>query len=97
MYLSIRRGEANPGAAPEIARQVKDGFVPIISEVPGFKAYYMVDLGENMLATVSVFEDQAGAEESNRQAADWVKQNLAPLMASPLEIMTGEVVVHKAG
>lgn len=97
MYVSIRRGEVNPGVAAEIARKVEEGFVPIISQVQGFQAYYMVDLGGNMLATVSVFEDKAGAEESNRRAADWVKQNLVPLMASPLEIMTGEVVVHREG
>ena len=96
MYASIRRGKANPGATAEIAQRVKDSFVPIISQVPGFVAYYVVNLGDDMLATVSIFENQAGAEESARRAADWVKQDLAPLMASPLEIMVGEVVVHKA-
>jgi hypothetical protein len=96
MYASIRRGKANPGATAEIARRVTEEFIPVISQVPGFVAYYAVDLGEDNLATVSIFTDKAGAEESGRRAADWVKQNLGPLMAGPLEIMVGEVVVHKA-
>jgi len=95
MYASIRRGQANPGAAVEVAQRIKENFVPIISQVPGLVAYYVVNLGDDMLATISIFEDQAGAEDSARRAADWVKRDLAPLMASPLEIMVGEVVVHK--
>ena len=97
MYASIRRGKGNPGAVPKIAEQVKNGFVPIVSQVPGFVAYYVIDLGDDVLATVSVFQDKAGAEESGRRAAEWVKQNIAPLMAGPLEIMVGEVLAQKMG
>jgi len=49
------------------------------------------------MVSTSVFEDQAGAEESNRRAADWVRQNIAPLLPSPPQITAGEVVAHKAG
>jgi hypothetical protein len=79
----------------EITRQVNKGFVPIISKAPGFLAYYLVDAGDDIGATVSVFQNQAGAEESNRMAADWVKQNIASLVASAPEITAGEVVAHK--
>lgn len=96
MYASIRRAKASPGSAAEIARRANEGFVPIISSIPGFMAYYVVDGGEDVVATVSIFSDRAGAEESNRRAADWVKQNVASLMATSLEFTTGEVVVHKA-
>ena len=96
MYASIRKAKANPGAVAEISRRIQESFLPIISQVPGFKAYYAVDLGGDMLATVSIFANRAGAEESGRRAADWVQRDLAPLMASPLEIMTGEVIAHQA-
>jgi len=81
----------------EAARRVNEGFVPIISQVPGFVAYYWVDAGGGVMVSTSVFEDQAGAEESNRRAADWVRQNIAPLLPSPPQITAGEVVAHKAG
>jgi hypothetical protein len=79
----------------EITQKVNQGFVPIISSAPGFVAYYLVDAGDDIGATVSVFQDQAGAEESNRMAADWVKENIASLVASAPEITAGEVVAHK--
>lgn len=49
-----------------------------------------------VVASVSVFQNQAGADESNRMAADWVRQEIAGLMAGPPEITAGEVNAHKA-
>jgi heme-degrading monooxygenase HmoA len=95
MYASIRRYKVNPGAAAEIALRVNEGFLPIISKAPGFVSYYVLDAGNDVVASVSVFQDQAGAEESNRMAADWVKQNVASLLGGPPEITAGEVVAHK--
>ncbi|MDX1486757.1 MAG: hypothetical protein R3268_01055 [Acidiferrobacterales bacterium] len=96
MYASIRRYEANPGAEAEIARRVDVGFVPIISNAPGFVAYYVVDAGNGVMTTVSIFQDQAGAEESTAMAAEWVKVNLTALVQGPPEITAGEVTVYKA-
>lgn len=95
MHASIRRYKTAPGAAAEIAKRVTQGFVPIISKAPGFVAYYVVDAGGDVLASVSVFQSQAGAEESNRMAKDWVKANIASLMAGPADIAAGTVTVHK--
>jgi len=94
MYASIRRYKTSPGGAAELARRVTQGFVPIISNAPGFVAYYVVDAGNDLVASISVFQDHAGAVESNRVAADWVK-TIASLLPSPPEIMAGEVTVHR--
>lgn len=61
----------------------------------GFVAYYAINAGDGVVASISVFETQAGAEESNRMAASWVKQNLASLLPTPPEITAGEVGVHQ--
>jgi hypothetical protein len=67
-----------------------------MSEAPGFIAYYAVVAGDGVLASINVFEDQAGAEESNRMAGGWVKENLASHLPNPPETTAGEVVVHRA-
>ena len=43
-YVTVRRyeGVPNPG---EAARRVQEGFVPLISKIRGFVAYYWVDAG----------------------------------------------------
>ena len=95
MYAAVRRyeGVTNPG---EAARRVNAGFVPLISQIPGFVAYYWVDAGAGVMISTSVFQDKARAEESNRKAADWVRENLAALLPKPPQITAGEVVAYKA-
>ena len=66
MYASIRRYTAEPGEAAEIIKLVQQGNInEVIGALPGFVAYHMVDCGGGVVATVSVFEDQAGADRSN--------------------------------
>ncbi|MEW5956606.1 MAG: hypothetical protein AB1801_02700 [Chloroflexota bacterium] len=84
-----------PGSVDELVRRVNEGFVPIISQGPGFIAYSVLNAGEGVVASISLFETQTGAEESNKMAANWVKQNLASLLPTPPEITAGEVMVHK--
>jgi hypothetical protein len=95
MYATVRRyeGVTNPS---EAGRRVSEGFVPLISQIPGFVAYYWVDAGGSVMISTSVFQDKAGAEESNRRAVDWVRQNLAPLLPNPPQVTSGEVVAHQA-
>jgi hypothetical protein len=94
MYASVRRYNVE-GSVDELMRRVDEGFVPIISKARGFLAYYCVDAGNGVAASISVFEDQSGAEESNRLAADWVRENLSSLLPNPPEITAGIVPVHK--
>ena len=95
MYATVRRyeGVSNP---TEAAQRVNEGFVPLISQIPGFVAYYWVDAGGGVMISTSVFQDQASAEESNRRAADYVRQNLVSVLPNPPQITAGEVVAYKA-
>ncbi len=99
MYASVRWYEMDdPAAVDEAMRRVEEGFAPIISKAPGFIAYYALDAldaGDGVVVSISIFTDQAGAEESNAVAAEWVMENLAPLVPNPPDITTGEVKVHK--
>ncbi len=95
MYVSVRWYEMNPAAVDEAMRQVEEGFVPIISKAPGFIAYYALDTGDGVVASISIFTDQAGAEESDAVAAEWVMENLASLLPNPPDITAGEAKVYK--
>jgi hypothetical protein len=95
MYATVRRyeGVSDPG---EVTRLVDEGFIPIISEMPGFVAYYMVDAGDGVIVSTSVFEHKEAEEQSNWRAGDFVAQHLAPLLPNPPQITAGELVAHKA-
>jgi hypothetical protein len=94
MYVTVRRYEGVTDPS-EARRRVNEGFLPLISEIPGFVAYYWVNAGGGVMVSTSVFQDQSGAEQSNRTAADYVRQNLAPLLPNAPQITAGEVVTYK--
>ena len=95
MYASVRRYQLKPGTEAEIIERAREGFVPIISEDPGFVAYYIVDAGDGAVATISIFEEKNSADVSNTMAADWIRRHLSELFAGSPEVVTGEVVVER--
>ncbi len=96
MYAAIRRYHTDPDSVDEIARRVNEEFVDIISDMPGFVAYFALNAGQGEVGSVSVFEDQQSAEESNRVAEEWVNENLGELLPTPPDFAAGEVVAYKA-
>jgi hypothetical protein len=95
MYAAVRRYDGVTDPA-EVDRQVKEGFVPLVREVPGFVAYYWIDAGNGTMVSTSVFEDRAGAEASIERAADFVREKLASLVPNPPQVTAGEVVASAA-
>jgi hypothetical protein len=94
MYASIRQAKAKAGKVEELTRRVKEGAIPIISDVEGFRAYYVVYAGDDTVTAISIFNDYAGAEESNKRVLTWIEQSLTPLLAGPATAMAGPVIVH---
>jgi hypothetical protein len=80
-----------------VARLVNEGFIPIISEMPGFVAYYMVDAGDGVIVSTSVFEHKDAEEQSTFRAGEFVAEHLAPLLPNPPQVTAGEVEASKAG
>lgn len=96
MYATVRRYDGVTDLR-EAGKRVNETFVPLISQLPGFVAYYWVDAGSGVMISTSIFQDQATAQESNRKAADWVRQNnMTSVMPNPPQITAGEVVAHRA-
>jgi hypothetical protein len=94
MYAAIRQGKAKTGMVEELARRIKEGAIPIISDVEGFMAYYVVYAPDDTVTAISIFNNHAGAEESNRRGLAWIEQELAPLMIGPATAVAGPVIVH---
>ncbi|HEU4679632.1 MAG TPA: hypothetical protein VFS35_08940 [Terrimicrobiaceae bacterium] len=94
MYATVRRYEGVTDPR-EAIRRVNEGFIPLVSEIPGFVAYFFVDAGGGVMISTSVFQDRASAEESNKKAADYVRQNLAAVLPNLPQITAGQVVAHQ--
>src|SRR5215831_1219105 len=91
MYAVIRAYSGNRDLADTLAEHEED-IRQLIGGINGFKAYYLLKIAEGT-STISVFEDQAGAEESNRTAAAWLAENLPDLNVPAPYVTGGEVLV----
>ena len=95
MYAAVRRFEG-VSDSQKVAKVAQEGFVPIISEMPGFVAHYTVDAGDGVLVGISVFEHKDAEEQSTYRAGEFIAENLAPLLPNPPQVTAGEVVAYKA-
>ena len=95
MYAAVRRfeGVRDPQKVVQVAQE---GFVPIISEMPGFVAYYCVDAGDGVMVSTSVFEHKDAEEQSTFLAGEFTAEDLGPLSPNPPQVTAGEVVAYKA-
>jgi hypothetical protein len=96
MYVAVRRyeGVSDP---QKVAQLVDEGFIPIISEMLGFVAYYLVNAGDGVIVPTSVFEHKDAEEQSNFRAGEFVAEHLAPLLPNPPQVTAGEVDAYKVG
>lgn len=64
----------------------------IVSDIDGFKAYYLIRTADGA-ASVTVYDDEAGAAESNKAAAAWLAENLSQLEVASPQVSAGAVVI----
>jgi heme-degrading monooxygenase HmoA len=98
MFAAIRYYQVDPPSIDEVVRRVQEDFVPLIKDMRGLVSYFNLVPSEREedIVSVSVFEDQQSAEESNTKAAEWVVQNLSELLRPTPELASGQVVVYEA-
>ena len=92
MYATIR----TYADAPELADQLKargDDVDELISTVPGFRGYFLVKT-DGGCATISLFDDMSGAEESTRRAKQWLADNADTISSPPMSIWQGDVIMQ---
>ena len=99
MHTVLRRytpkGTVDRNTFEELKRRLETGFLPQLQDLSGFHSYYAVNIGNRELVTIGVFENQVGAAESTRRAAEFLKNDpLRDQFDSP-EVLEGEVLVSK--
>jgi len=90
-YGVLRRYQTDPKNVDTIVARARDGFVPIVSAIPGFTSWTILDAGDGTALTLSGFTSRESADESTGRAANWVRENLGPLLPNPPEVISGEI------
>ena len=91
MYATVRTYSAGPELADALVSNAAD-VKSLISGIDGFKAYYLVRTAGGTVS-ISIYDNEAGANESNSAAANWIRENLPDLAGSAPQVSSGEVII----
>lgn len=94
MFAVVRHYHFKVEDGEKIDRLIQEDFVPLLKKAKGFIRYYWLDTGNGEGASLSVFQDKAGADESIHIAADFVKAHLTELAMQKPEVIEGPVKAH---
>jgi hypothetical protein len=86
------RGYSGSGELADALVENESAVKQLISDIDGFQAYYLVRTADGA-ASVSVYDNQAGATASDQAARAWVGENLPELDVAPPQVSAGEVVI----
>jgi len=95
MFGSIRKYSGAPTMVEELVKK-QDDIKSALRPVAGFQSYYLLRTNDGAIS-LTVCDNKAGAEESNRVAATWLKDKLPVFATRAPEITTGEVQIQLNG
>jgi heme-degrading monooxygenase HmoA len=94
MYTVIRKYDLIPGTVEVFIQHVQKSLVPIINRVPGFREYSLVEVGDDEVVAISIFDTLADAKASARQTAVWVAEHTELFFQGFSKPMAGQVRVY---
>ena len=94
MYATIRRYETNPSSIPEFLCRANKNFTPLLRTIKGFVSYDIYDTGKGVIFSVTVFQTESAAAESNGLASRFAK-DWSDLLPKPPQVTLGRVVLHE--
>jgi hypothetical protein len=97
MFATHRRYDGiDQSRIEELTRKVNDGLIPKLSELPGFKGYFLMEAGNGVIKSISLFDTSGQAEDSTRVAAEWTQEEkLESLVPNPPKVTVRKVIAHE--
>jgi hypothetical protein len=98
MYATHRRYEGiDQNRVEELGRKVNESLIPKLSKLPGFKGYFLMEAGEGVVRSTTLFDTLAQAEDSTRAAAEWTQEEkLEKLIPNAPKVNVRKVIAHEA-
>jgi hypothetical protein len=96
MHATLRRYEGvESSRTVELTRKVDENLIPKLKELPGFSGYYLIEAGNGVMTSISLFDTSEQADKSSRIASNWVRdEKLETALPNAPKITFGEVVVR---
>lgn len=94
MNGSVRQYKIDRNVVINLVQRFQQEFVPVVREMPGFVAFYVITRGSDTMTTVALFDTQAGVDRANQLAIETVRNMGALVLALEQKSADGEAVVR---
>jgi hypothetical protein len=96
MHATIRRYDGvDQNRSAELTRKVNETLVPKLEKLSGFEGYFLVDAGNGVFSSLSLFETPEQSMESTKFVATWIRdEKLGTIIPNEPKITNGKVVAH---
>jgi hypothetical protein len=97
MHATVRRYEGvDASRTDELTKKVNETLIPQLTKLPGFDGYFLIDDGNGVMTSVSLFDTSAHADESTRLVSSWVRdEKLESALPNQPKITLGEVIAER--
>jgi len=96
MHATIRRYEGvDVARTNELVGGVNETLIPQLRELPGFSGYYLIEAGDGVLSSLSLFEAPEQSEKSTKFVAKRITdEDFGKAIPDAPRITSGKVVAH---
>jgi hypothetical protein len=96
MHAIIRRYDGvDQNRSAELTRKVSETLVPQLEKLSGFEGYFLVDAGNGVFTSLSLFETPEQGMESTKFVTTWIREEkLDTILPNEPKITSGKIVAH---
>jgi len=94
MHAVIRRYRVRLGTMEQAARYAEKWFLPLVRDIPGFAAFYLIAAEDSVLAALGLFETAEGASAAAALAGEWFREEWGSFRPLPPEVIGGKVLAQ---
>ena len=96
MFATIRRYDGvDQNRTVELTNKVTQTLLPKLEKLPGVAGYYLIEAGNGVFSSLTLFETPEQGMESTKFVATWIRdENLNTMIPNEPKITSGQVVAH---
>ena len=96
MHAIIRRYDGvDQNRSAELTRKVNETLVPKLEKLSGFAGYWLIEAGNGVFSSLSLFETPEQGMESTKLVSTWIREEkLETILPNEPKITSGKVVAH---
>jgi hypothetical protein len=96
MHATIRRYEGvDQNRTVELTGKVNETLLPKLKELPGFGGYFLIEAGNGIFSSLTLFETPEQGKESTKFVATWIRdEKLDTMIPNEPKITSGKVVAR---